>query len=406
MTKIQKLFAGLILVLILALAGWQVAIRRSGDDLIIGVLAPFGSTAGEGIRAGVAMAVDELNAQGGIDGQAIRVIEVDTAFSVDETVRGYSMLSSQGAVAVIGIAGDGVFAVMEKLEEHQVPLLCTGTGADALTRMVAAEPERYRWFFRVMHSSSELAEVTSSYARDLLFREQGVKRFAIMVENAVWTEAIREQWQATIAATEGMELVFSDSFSSETADFQPLLSRIDQAGAEYILDASSKVEATHYLKQWAAVQGPPIGAIPTGAGTQKYYDELGEAGVAVASVSTIPSEINQVTERSATWWASYQEQYGDPEYTSGYSYDAVYILAQALQRSDLDLVEALELTDHPGVAGRWVFQQDHHPRYGTGYRSIPIIQYYEPAADGYRIIWPADRAQGDWVRPRWEEAGP
>lgn len=378
--------------------------------IVIGVLAPFGTTPGEGIRNGVAMAVEEINRDGGIEGRLLRVSEIDTAFTVEKAVAGYQQLAGPGgAVAVVGIAGDGIFAVMGHLAEFRTPMLGTGVAADRLTRMVAEEPQKYRWYFRVMHRSGELADVTSRFARDYLHGELGMRRFAILVENAVWTEALRAAWEQTLRETPGMELVYADSFSSETRDFQPIFSQIQASRADYVLDASSKVEATQYLKQWAAVEGPPIGAVPTGAGTRRYYDQIGERGISVCSVSTIPDEVNQATERSAGWWRAYRERFGDPEYTSAYSYDAVYILKQAVERAGTTdgeaLVEALEATDHLGAAARWTFGPDHHPRYGPGYRTIPMIQYYQSGPYGYRIVWPEDRSQGDFVYPAWRAGG-
>lgn len=382
--------------------------RADGKNspIVIGVLAPFGTTPGEGIRNGVAMAVDEINRAGGIDGRPLRISEIDTAFTIQKAVAGYQQLAGPGgAAAVLGIAGDGIFAVMEQLAEFKTPMIGTGVAADRLTQMVAENPEKYRYYFRVMHRSAELADVTSRFARELLHGELGMRRFAILVENAVWTEALRASWEQAIRETPGMELVYADSFSSETGDFQPIFSRIKASGADYVLDASSKVEATQYLKQWAAVQGPPIGAVPTGAGTKRYYDQIGERGISVCSVSTIPDEVNQATEKSAAWWRAYRERYGDPEYTSAYSYDAVHILKEAIERAGTTepeaLVQALEATHHLGAAARWVFAADHHPRYGPGYRTIPIIQYYQPGPYGYRIIWPQDRAQGEFVFPEW-----
>ncbi len=405
----QKIFIAIVAGAIVVFVGWRLLERQNGpveEPIVLGVLAPFGSTPGEGIRNGVAMAVAEINAAGGVDGRLLKVVEIDEAFSVAKAVAGYQQLAGRDqAIAVVGLAGDGVFGVMEQLREFKVPVLGTGVAADRLTEMVAESPESFRPFFRVMHRSGELGQVTSDFAREYLHGKLGMRRFAILVENAVWTGAIRSAWERTITATPGMELAFADTFSSETRDFLPVFTRLKASGAEYILDASSKVEATHYLKQWAIVHGPPIGAIPTGAGTRKYYEEIGEQGISVCSVSTIPDHANRATPRSEPWWRAYQVKYGDPEYTSGYSYDAVFILRDAIERAGTTeptaLIAALEQTDHAGVAARWVFEANHHARYGPGYRTIPIIQYYQPGPTGYRVIWPEERAQGEFVFPPW-----
>jgi branched-chain amino acid transport system substrate-binding protein len=370
----------------------------------IGVLAPFNTQPGDGIRHGVAMAVEEINAAGGVGGQRLAAIEINDEYSPEKAVSGYQRLAGrEGVVAVLGVAGDGIFPIMEQLERYRVPMITTGTGSDHLTEMVAANPERYKWFFRVMHKSSELGDVTVDFAIHCLAERYGLTRFAILVEDDLWTKYIRDIWTKRLTENQGTQVVFSRTFSDQTKDFGVLLQQIIESRADYILDASSRVDATTYLKRWAAVNGPPIGAIPTGAGTKRYYDLIGNEGLYVSSVATLPSPENPLTDRSAGWWEKYFSRYGDPAYTSAYSYDAVYILAAAIQRAgrgadSTQLVSALAATDYSGVVARWVFQADHHARYGPGFRTIPIMQYVAPGPRGYKVIWPPDRAATSFVK--------
>jgi branched-chain amino acid transport system substrate-binding protein len=376
------------------------------ETIKIGVLAPFNTQPGEGIRNGIALAVQEINAAGGIDGHPLQVVEVNDEYSAEKTVRGYQRLAGRDrVVAVLGVAGDGIFPIMEQLARYKVPMITTGTGSDRLTEMVAENPARYRWFFRVMHKSSELGDVTADFAIHCLAEKHGLKKFAIMVEDDIWTKNIRDIWRKKLTENPGTRVVYSGTFGFQTKDFSILLQQIIDSKADYILDASSRVDATTYLKRWAAVKGPPIGAIPTGAGTKRYYDLIGDAGLGVVSVATMPSPENPLTDQSGRWWEKYFARYGDPAYTSAYSYDAVYILADALKRargrSDAEkLVSALEATDHAGVMGRWMFEKDHHGRYGRGYRVIPIFQYIAAGPRGYKVIWPPDRAAAAFVEKR------
>ncbi len=369
----------------------------------VGVLAPFNTQPGDGIRNGVRLAVEEVNAAGGIDGREIEIIELNTEYSADKAVRGYQRLAGRdGVVAVLGVAGDGIFPIMEQLSRYKVPVITTGTGSDKLTELVAEDRERYKWFFRVMHQSSELGRVTSDFAINGLARQHQIKKFAIMVEDDIWTKYIRDIWTETLTEDEETEVVFSGTFSSQTKDFGVLFQQIADAGAEYILDAGSRVDATTYLKRWAAVKGPPIGGIQTGSGTQRYYDLIGDDGLFVCSVATLPSPEVPLTEKSAAWWQSYHDRYGDPAYTSAYSSDAVHILADAIRRAGSTeaeaLITALEQTDHLGAVARWVFEANHHSRFGPGYREIPIMQYVEPGPRGFKMIWPPERAAVEFTK--------
>ncbi|HEY2291196.1 MAG TPA: ABC transporter substrate-binding protein [Thermoanaerobaculia bacterium] len=374
--------------------------------IVVGVVAPFFTTPGEGIRHGVTLAVDEINKAGGVSGRPLKVVEVNDEFSPAKATLAYqSLAGQQHAVAVLGFAGSDVFPVMEQLSRYGVPVLGTGVSADRLTEMVGQEPARYGRFFRVMHRSSELAAVTSGFLRDYLHGALGLQRFAILVEDDIWTKSMRDEWKKTIASMPGASLVFEDTFSPETTDFAATFRRIASSKAEYVLDASSRVPSALYLKRWSELKGPLIGAIPTGAGTRKYYEEVGPGGTGVCTVGVIPAENNPLTERAAAWHKAYVERFGDPEYTSAYSYDAVYILKAALERAGKTdpaaLSIALAKTDQPGVMGRYQFEASHHPKLGPGFRVINMLQYQLPEADGYRVIWPRERAVAAFISPVW-----
>jgi branched-chain amino acid transport system substrate-binding protein len=410
MSERWRLFPLVCLIPLLALACGKAPESKEAGPIKVGVVAPFFSTPGEGIRHGVAMAVAEINKAGGVGGRQLQVIEVNDEFSPQKATLAYQSLAGQDHVAaVVGFAGSGgIFQVMEQLSRYNVPVLGTGVGADKLTDLVKAEPARYGRFFRVMHRSSELAEVTSGFLRDELYGELGLRRFAILVEDDIWTKYTRDEWKKTIAGLPGASVVSEDTFSLETADFAAAFRRITAAKAEYVLDASSRVPSALYLKRWAELQGPLIGAIPTGAGTHKYYEEVGAAGTGVCTVGVIPAANNPLTDKAAAWHDSYVKSFGDPEYTSAYSYDAVYILKEAIERSGKTdpetLSDALAKTDHTGVMGRYQFGADHHPKFGPGFRVINVYQYQQAEPEGYRVIWPKERAVARFVYPAWWKA--
>lgn len=399
-------------ILVLAACGRDGRAERAdaAAPIRIGVLAAANTPDGDGIIHGVSMAVDEINAAGGVLGRPLEAVVVNTERSGARVVSGYQRLAGRERVAaVIGVSSSDAFGVMPQLAGYRVPLLTTGAAADRLTAMVEEDYARYRWFFRVMHRSGELGDAVADYAAGYLHGSLGFRRFAILVEDDIWTRSIRQSWEARIRSLPGGQVVYSGAFGIQTTDFVPLLNQVLRARPDYILDATSAVDATSYLKQWAQLRGPSIGAIPTGAGTERYFRELGGQGIGVASVSTIPDSINRLTPRAPGWWGRYVARYGNPEYTSAYSYDAVYILKEALERTGGTggdtLVAALERTRVDGVVGRWEFGPGHHPRYGPGFRRIPIIQYYRPTRDGYRVIWPADLATGAFTFPGWAEGG-
>ena len=93
-------------------------------------------------------------------------------------------------------------------------------------------------------------------ARDLLCRIRQeaswwilARTVSILVEDDIWTKYIRDIWAERLVENPGTEVVFSDTFSSQTKDFGVLFQQIVNARADYILDACSRVDATTYLKR-------------------------------------------------------------------------------------------------------------------------------------------------------------
>ncbi|MBF0582631.1 MAG: ABC transporter substrate-binding protein [Magnetococcales bacterium] len=399
----------IVVLLAIVMPGW--AYGMADDSIKIGVLAPFQTQPGEGIRHGAQMAAEEINAAGGVLGKKLQLIEINSEYSSEKELRGYQRLVSKEQVAaVVGVAGDGIFPIMEQLAQYKTVMITTGAGSDKLTEMVAADPTKYKWFFRVMHKSSELGVVTADFAKNALAKKYGIRHFAIMVEDDIWTKYIRDIWMRELGNQPETQVVLNTTFSSDTRDFSLIFQQIQDSGAEYVLDACSRVDAASYLKRWAAMKSRPgMGAIPTGAGTERYFKLIGDSGLFVVSVATMPSEENPLTERSGQWFQQYYKRYGDPSYTSGYTYDAVYLLAEAITRAadthGDKLIAALEQTDHRGVVARWRFGTDHHPLYGDEYRVIPIMQYQEPGYRGFKVIWPPARAKSEFKKPQSNAPG-
>ena len=78
----------------------------------------------------------------------------------------------------------------------------------------------------------------------------------------------------------------------------------------------------------------------------------------------------KITDKTIPFFNKYKERFKEgPNYTAG-TYDAVYILKEAIEKTDtLDpdkLVPVLEKTDHIGTSGRIVFSKDHDLVFGPG----------------------------------------
>lgn len=376
-----------------------------GQDVVkIGVLAPFKTPSGEGLLNAANMAAEEINAAGGIGGKKVELILSNDEYKPEVGANAYKKLAlSDKVVTVVGTASAGVaLAVMDQVARYKVPFVSTGAASPQQSAKVEKEPDKFKYWFRVMHTSPELGGAVADWLVNYLNKKEKIRRVAMMVEKAIWTREIIDTWKQAIQDA-GMELVVSETFDVETKDFTPILTKIMNSKAEFILEISAHVDGAIYVKQWAAMQGPPIGGVSGTAASSRFWRDTG--GTAIGEVNLAMGSFRvALTPKSIPFYDKYVKAFGvSPDYTSGYTYDALYILKDAIERAkstDPDaLVKALEATNYVGAAGRWEFLPNHNAKFGPGYRQLPLVQWQK---DGERkVIWPENIKTGDFIYPPW-----
>ena len=111
-----------------------------------------------------------------------------------------------------------------------------------------------------------------------------------------------------------------------------------------------------------------------------------------------------ISEKSQPFWKNFTAKYGTtPQYTSWYSYDAMYILADSIARAKSykgdDLVEAIEKVKITGATGLIEWDKAHDPVEGPGRPSVYMLQWQGSGEP--KIIHPKKFANGKFVYPSW-----
>ncbi len=377
---------------------------RARDMIKIGVLGPWESSPGKGIRLAAEMAAEEINSQGGILGKQTELLFSDTELKSDLGKYGYAKLVEQDkAVAVIGTASSEVaLAVMEQMAHYKVPFLPTGAASPEITDKVAQAYDKYRHLFRIFMSSDEMADSISDLVINGLAGKHHIKNVALITESAVWTTPIVRKWEKTFKQA-GITILISEYFYRNTKDFKPVLSKITENKADAICMLSSHADMTAYITQWADIRGPIM--IGTTISPSAIWES--SEGKILSMVEMICPGILGLTSKSSPFCKKYIKKYKTrPETTSPYTYDAMYILKAAIEKAKSTepdaLAEALEQTDYEGVGGRWVFdKKSHHSKFGPGYRQMLMAQWQMPGK--LCVIWPENMKTCDFVLPPWYE---
>jgi branched-chain amino acid transport system substrate-binding protein len=129
------------------------------DTIKIGIITPFKTPSGESLLKAAEMAAEDINAQGGIMGKKVELVLGNTEYKPEKGAMAYKKLVLEDKCkVVIGTCSSGVAkAVMDQMARYKTLFIPTGAASEALSDLYKSDPKKYKYFFRVMHLSGELA---------------------------------------------------------------------------------------------------------------------------------------------------------------------------------------------------------------------------------------------------------
>jgi branched-chain amino acid transport system substrate-binding protein len=396
------------------LAGLALALSVMGatsvsaqDPIRIGITTPIQLAVGKDTVDAAQMAVDEINAKGGVLGRPLELVVADEGTAPETGIAAVQRLvDSEGADILIGGYVSGVvLAQMPHIAEREVVYLGVGGSSPQITAQVAENYEDFRGIFRVSPPNAvRQAAQSVEVVRDVVMGELGMTRIAILMEDAAWTQATMPPIRDGIVAAGG-EVVAVESFEVGLADFSPVMARLQSSGAQFVFTLLSAAQSEGLIRQWRDAQMPfMLGGIHTKALAADYFDRIGGAAASEIAANLVMRA--PITERTIPFWDAFVARTGrTPVYTGPGAYDAVYVFAEAAERAGSlgfdALVAALEATDRVGTNGRILFEKNHDVRTGPGYANIVFAQWQ---ADGSRpILSPKELRDPATVvvRPDW-----
>jgi len=312
--------------------------------------AAFGGTA---IKMGAEIAIDEINANGGVLGKQLRFVQYDDAGApprgVDNTRR---IAQADKCIAILGGYHSTVaLAQVEAVHQTGIPYIGTIAANTAVIENNRAPAENL--MFRVSGKDKWVAEFLVKKAVE----RSKAGKVAFMYENTGWGNGAVPDIENAIKA-EGQTLVASETFNWNDQDMSAQVMRIRDAGADTVILWGLDREGNQILRSM-----DKVGFKPQIVGAWGLAGNLGELagplanGVLVMQTYTFMGQLN---EKGQALWGVIQKKYNlsDPQAVkmpSGVanSYDAVHIIAKAIEKAgafDWQKVHAaLCEVEHTGV---------------------------------------------------------
>lgn len=353
-------------VLTLALSACSAGPGDGDDDgtgpVVVGLSTPLSGPAaglGEAERNGVQLAIDKVNAGGGVlDGRDLGLAVEDNACNPTDGAASVSKLITQDeAVTVIGALCSGVtLAAMPLAARNKVPLVvATSTSPDITTQAGEGGNE---YTFRINPSDATLAEAMAAH----LASEGEIERLSILAEDSTYGRGGAEAFESSLEA-EGIEVVGVDFVAQGTADFATQISKYRRDGTEAVALYISGADHLSFLRQAASAD---LGLPVTGR-VELEGDNLGilQDAQFEGSSSVYPYSSMVETPENQAFVEDYEEEYGSaPSYEAFEGYNAVLVVADAIERADSAHAEAIRdalvETDLGSLTGGTISFDAHH----------------------------------------------
>jgi len=423
---VKKLLVPLVVVLV----GWMslVAVPSHGaDPIAIGV--PTALTALEGREAlkAVQMAVDEINAKGGVKvGNEKRPFKIETmdlrdaspGVPVSEALLGLEKIITEKKVSALLVGpfrSEALLAGMDIISKYKVPMLGTIAMSPKSEEKVKENPEKYKYCFRVCLNAKYLVGYLAK-TLGFLGKEFGFKKLYVMHQDVLWAKATADMTAKIVSEKMGYETVGSEVYPTGASDFAASLVKAKNKEAQVIMPVFDMPQSGILLKQWQGMKIPALvsGFISpmAGPGAWKTFDGKigGLLNVNFEIGSAIPAEKYAPAKE---FYEAYAKKYGAPM-EAGHgpapSYDAVYILAEAIERAGTvdseAIVAELKKTDRKGVIGRIKFDEGHQVIYGDDPAETAAACVFQWTMEGKRVIvFPGPLAEGKIQLPEWVKSG-
>lgn len=290
----------------------------------IGPLTGGNAVYGQAAMNGAQIAIDEINAAGGINGMTIEFNAQDDEADPDKGVNAYNNLKDWGMQILMGCVTSGSCTAVSDYA-HEDNLFLLTPSASSLTSIT------YDNAFRVCFSDPN----QGVGAADYISQHQLASKVAIIYDNSdVYSSGITEKFTAE-AQSVGLEIVASEAFNADNkTDFSVQLQAAKDAGAELVFLPIYYNEASLILSQADAMEFKPMffgcdGLDGILGGVENFDLALAE-GVMLLT----PFAADATDDLTVSFVTKYQEKYGEiPNQFAADSYDAIYIIKAAMEKA-------------------------------------------------------------------------
>jgi branched-chain amino acid transport system substrate-binding protein len=386
-------------VAVLMLCGLLAAPAVAQESIKVGIILPVtGDKAkfGEIEKKSFELALEELNAAGGINGKKLDFLFEDDTGRPDIARSAAEKLITKDKVVMLGggYGSSETFAIAGVAQQNQIPFLVNTGSDDKITT------QGWNYIFRLNPPVSEYPKGLESFLTEVVKPKTAV----ILYENTNFGSSGSKEFQVTCERL-GIKVLMSEGYEHGGVDFKPLLIKVKQANPDLVYMISYIMDASLLMNQSRELRLNPKVFVGGAAGftLPEFAKNAGKASDLVYSATlwyqTLPYP------GAKEYFDKFVKKFGvDTEYHGAEAYAAAYVIADALKRTKSvqpdDVRQALVDTNMMTVFGPVKFiayekmtNQNKLPTY--------LVQWIEGKLE---LVWPKEIGSKPYVFPiDWEK---
>jgi branched-chain amino acid transport system substrate-binding protein len=314
-----------------AASGWT-----QGKPIRVALVAAMSggsALSGEAIKRGLTVAIDEINAKGGLlGGSKIELVIRDEEGNPSKGVTAArDVIEREGAVAVFGGLHSPVgLAMLPVFHELKVPYVGTWAAATGITR----NGRNPNFMFRVSAND----DIVDHFLAKHVVERLGRKKPGVILENTPWGASNQEgltKWFGTL----GAQPVGFEKFNWNDPDMSPQLLRLRSGGADAIVMVANAPEGAQVVKSRAKIGWEVPTVSHWGISGGRFPELTGELSESVVFVQTYSffgrqSEVGDrvISALKAKYGIKGPEDILAPVGTAN-AYDAMHLVARAIDKA-------------------------------------------------------------------------
>lgn len=336
----------------------------SGKEVKIGLnyeLSGEAASYGQDTTNGILMALEEINANGGVLGKPLKEVKLDNKSEPAEATSVATRLATKEKVSLIlGPATTGATkATIPVSEKNKIPVISASATADDVTVDDKGVKE---YLFRICFNDSFQGTVMANFALNNLKAKNAV----IMMDNSSdYGKGLARTFKDTFTKNGGT-IVAEEAFVKGEKDFSAVLTKVKDMQFDILLIAGYYSEAGLIIKQarGLGIDKPVLGG--DGFDSPVLQELAGNEALNQVYFSNHYSSLDQ-DPAIVSFIEKYKSKYNkEPNAFNALGYDLAYFAADAIKRADsadpVKVKDAIAATQSfKGVTGSFSIDQNHNP---------------------------------------------